>query len=94
MRLENDPRSIARQIARNAGGTRNLFVRMVPLFAKDVAARILFAKLGETMLSGFISNLGTLRLPPGITAHIEGVAFRAGAEHDHPYKRICTFVER
>lgn len=75
MRLENDPRSIARQIARNAGGTRNLFVRMVPLFAKDVAARILFAKLGETMLSGFISNLGTLRLPPGITAHIEGVAF-------------------
>ena len=75
MRLENDPRSIARQIARNAGGTRNLLVRAVPLFMKDVAARILFAKLGETMLSGFISNLGTLRLPPGIVPHLRSVAF-------------------
>jgi len=75
MRLENDPRSIARQIARNAGGTRNLFVRTVPLFIKDVAARILFAKLGETMLSGFISNLGALRLPPGIMPQVQGVVF-------------------
>lgn len=75
MRLENDPRSLARQLARNAGGTRNLFVRMVPLFLKDVAARILFAKLGETMLSGFISNLGSFKLPPGIAPYVESVAF-------------------
>ena len=75
MRLENDPRSLARQLARNAGGTRNLFVRMVPLFLKDVAARILFAKLGETMLSGFISNLGALKLPPGIAPYVASVVF-------------------
>jgi glucose/arabinose dehydrogenase len=48
---------------------------MVPLFLKDVAARILFAKLGDTMLSGFISNLGALKLPPGIAPHVESVAF-------------------
>lgn len=75
MRLENDPKSLARQLSRNAGGTRNLFVRMVPLFLKDVAARILFAKLGETMLSGFISNLGAFKLPPGIAPCVESVAF-------------------
>ena len=75
MRLENDPRSLARQIARNAGGTRNLFVRMVPLVLKDVAARILFAKLGETMLSGFISNIGAVKMPPGICPHIESFGF-------------------
>lgn len=75
MRLENDPKSLARQLSRNAGGTRNLFVRMVPLVLKDVAARILFAKLGETMLSGFISNLGALKLPPGIAPFVESVAF-------------------
>ncbi|MCE1195286.1 hypothetical protein LWX53_02165 [bacterium] len=75
MRLENDPRSLARQLARNAGGTRNLFVRMVPLFLKDVAARILFAKLGETMLSGFISNLGAFKLPPGIAPYVASVTF-------------------
>lgn len=75
MKLESDPRSIARQITRNAGGTRKLWIRMVPLFLKDVFARMLFAKFGETMLSGFISNLGTLKLPPGPAAHVKAIAF-------------------
>ncbi len=75
MRLENDPRSLARQISRNAGGTRNFFVRITPLFVKNVAARILFAKLGENMLSGFISNLGAQRMPPGLLPHIDSFTF-------------------
>jgi len=75
MRLENDIRSISRQISRNAGGTRNIAVRMVPLLIKDVFAKILFAKLGETMLSGFISNLGEIRLPPAMESQIESFAF-------------------
>lgn len=75
MKLENDPRSIARQISRNAGGARNIVVRMVPLIAKDVFSRILFAKFGETMLSGFISNLGAVCLPPGIDSHIRSINF-------------------
>jgi hypothetical protein len=70
MKLENDPRSIARQISRNAGGARNIIVRMVPLAVKDLFARVLFAKFGETMLSGFISNLGAVHMPPGIAPHI------------------------
>lgn len=78
MKLENDPRSLARQIARNAGGTRNLFVRIIPLFIKNMAARILFAKLGETMLSGFISNLGTLRLPPGVAPYVANAVIVPG----------------
>ena len=75
MRLENDIKSISRQISRNAGGTRNMAVRMVPLVIKDVFAKILFAKLGETMLSGFLSNLGEVKLPPAIESRIESLAF-------------------
>ncbi|TXT50580.1 MAG: hypothetical protein FD137_296 [Spirochaetes bacterium] len=75
MRLEYDLKSIARQISRNAGGTRNWAVRAVPLFAKDFFARILFAKLGETMLSGFISNLGAVKLPAPIGKEVESFAF-------------------
>ncbi|MCX7027720.1 MAG: hypothetical protein NT061_09615 [Spirochaetes bacterium] len=75
MRLEHDIKSISRQIARNAGGTRNFAVRIIPLFIKDIFARILFAKLGETMLSGFITNMGQIRLPPGVELHIESFAF-------------------
>ncbi len=75
MKLGNDPKSIAQQIARNAGGTRNMFVRVMPLFLKEVAARILFNTLGENMLSGFLTNLGALRLPPGLAPHVVSAAF-------------------
>ncbi len=75
LRLEYDIKSISRQISRNAGGTRIWAVRAVPLVIKDIFARILFAKLGETMLSGFISNLGAVKLPPSIGERVEGMAF-------------------
>ncbi|MDX9826209.1 MAG: hypothetical protein RBT73_00515, partial [Spirochaetia bacterium] len=73
MKIEGDPKSLAMQIARNAGGTRNPVVRAIPLFIKDIAGRILFSVLGESMLSGFISNLGVLRLPPGIAPQVKAV---------------------
>ncbi len=75
MKLEGDPKSLAMQISRNAGGTRHPVVRLIPLWIKDIAARILFLVLGESMLSGFISNLGPLKLPPGIASHIKSVVF-------------------
>lgn len=75
MKIEGDPKSLAMQIARNAGGTRNPIVRAIPLFIKDVAGRILFSVLGESMLSGFISNLGVLRLPPGVAQQVQSVVF-------------------
>lgn len=75
MRLETDPKSISREIARNAGGTRNIAVRLVPLFIKTLFARALFAKFGEVLLSGFISNLGSFRLPPGFEPHVRAVHF-------------------
>ena len=75
MKIEGDPKSLAMQIARNAGGTRNPVVRAIPLFIKDIAGRILFSVLGESMLSGFISNLGVLRLPPGIAPQVKAVVF-------------------
>lgn len=75
MKLQNDPKSIARQIMRNAGSARNLAVRLVPLFMKDFFARMLFAKFGETMLSGFISNLGTISLPEEFADHVDRFVF-------------------
>jgi hypothetical protein len=75
LRMENDERTIARQITRNVGGSRNLAVRLVPLFVKDFFAHILFAKMGESLISGFVSNLGRVAMPPGPAAHIERFDF-------------------
>lgn len=75
MRMETDAPSIARQISRNVAGTRSLLVRLVPLFVKDFFARILFQAFGENLISGFISNLGPVSLPPGPAAHVERFDF-------------------
>ncbi len=75
LRIENDERNIARQITRNVGGSRNLVVRLVPLFLKDLFAHVLFSKMGESLVSGFVSNLGRVAMPPGPAAHIERFDF-------------------
>ncbi len=75
MRIETDEASIARQISRNVSGSRHILVRLVPLFAKDVFARLLFSAMGENLVSGFISNLGAIGLPPGPAAHVRGFGF-------------------
>ncbi|MBL8967471.1 MAG: hypothetical protein JNG85_10690, partial [Spirochaetaceae bacterium] len=75
MRFENDAASIARQISRNVGGSRKLLVRLVPLVVKDFFARLLFSAMGENLVSGFISNLGPVSLPPGPAAHVERFDF-------------------
>lgn len=75
MKLEYDRMSIAKHLSRNAGSARSLAVRIVPLGLKDIFARILFAKFGETMLSGFISNLGAVKMPPGFAPHIRSFGF-------------------
>jgi hypothetical protein len=75
MKLEYDRMSIAKHLSRNAGSARNPVVRAVPLFIKDIFARIFFAKFGESMLSGFISNLGQVKMPPGFTPYIQRFGF-------------------
>jgi hypothetical protein len=75
MKLEYDRMSVAKHLSRNAGSARSLAVRIVPLAIKDIFARILFAKYGETMLSGFISNIGALKMPPGFVPHINSFRF-------------------
>lgn len=73
MAMENRPRSFLRHFSRNAGGGRRLAVRLVPLFIKNVFARLFFFSLGEGLISSFISNLGPLELDAGAGRLVRGV---------------------
>ena len=75
MKLEYDRMSIARHLCRNAGSARNLAVRLVPLRVKDFFAKVFFSKFGESMLSGFISNIGQLKMPKAFASHILSFGF-------------------
>lgn len=75
LRIEADERRMATQIARNAGGGRKLIVRLFPLALKDFFAHLLFERLGEGMMSGMLSNLGPVSMPPEISPRIERFDF-------------------
>jgi hypothetical protein len=75
LRFEIDIRTIAQQISRNVSGARNVIVRLVPLIVKDFFARLLFSVMGEDLLSGFVSNLGPVTMPPGVEERIERFDF-------------------
>jgi len=82
MRVENDERIIARQIARNAGSTRIIAVRLVPLFIKDFFAKIFFRSFGQSVITSFISNLGPVSLPPEIAPHVRRFDFIPAPSND------------
>lgn len=71
MRYEIDAPSMARHIARNVGGGRNLAVRILPYFIKSPFMRILYSYYGENIISGVLSNLGSPGFPAAVAAHIE-----------------------
>lgn len=70
LRFETDPRNIARQIKRNVGGAWHPLVRLTPLVVKNFLARVVFSALGDDLVSGFVSNLGPISLPPEYAAHV------------------------
>jgi hypothetical protein len=69
-RVENDESTIAMQITRNVYGMNHPAVRAIPLWLKDIGARILFSALGEKYVSGVVTNLGNVDLPKGVDEHI------------------------
>ncbi len=75
MQAEVHEKNISMQIARNVGGGRTLLVRALPLFLKGLAAHLVYKRLGEDTISGFISNLGPVDLPPPLDGLVERFEF-------------------
>ncbi len=73
--LENEEREIARQISRNAGGGRKLLVRLVPLVLKNFFARLLYDSLGEGLITGLLTNLGSMTLPAPLDERVRRFEF-------------------
>lgn len=63
MQLETDEKLINKNIARNVGGEKKIYVRGIPLFLKSALLRMTYYALGTSQYSGVISNLGKIKLP-------------------------------
>ena len=64
-------KSISRQIRRNVGAERNAVIRHIPLVLKIPAKRRLYTWRWGAGYTTALSNLGAVRVPPEMAAHIE-----------------------
>jgi len=71
MTREVKPRFINLQIARNVSIINNIAVRLIPLALKDIILRYYYFHKGIQTVSGILSNLGRVQLPPEIEEHVD-----------------------
>lgn len=75
IKLETDPKLINKNIARNVGSERKIYVKSIPLFLKSLLLRAKYYSLGTNQYSGVMTNLGKAKLPPQTEELIEYFVF-------------------
>jgi hypothetical protein len=70
MRLEATPQKLSARISTNVRSEQSTFLRLAPLFLKNLVMKIAFSRLGDRKTSTIISNIGQVRLPPEMAAYV------------------------
>ena len=78
MGLENDPRMMGAKIATNVASERSPVLRVMPLFIKNAAMRVVFDMVGEIKSCLCLSNLGRVELPEAMAPYVERMDFIIG----------------
>ncbi len=62
IRLETDEKLINKNISRNVGSEKKIYVKSIPLFLKSLILRINYYTKGTNQYSGVVTNLGKVKL--------------------------------
>ena len=65
----------------NVSVEKNVFLKIVPLFLKDIVLRIGYYFEGENLQSGDFSNVGLVELPKDLAEYVKDVNFSISASH-------------
>ena len=81
----NDKKLLCVNVASNLQTERNLFIRLCPIWVKNIIMKVIHKVAGEYIISTVLSNLGKVTFPTGCAEHIERIEFMLGA----PVKPMC-----
>ena len=85
MGLEITPRFMSTRIAANVGSERSIFVKLMPLFIKNVVMKAVFKAVGERKSTLNLSNLGNITVPEEMRPYIERMDFILGVQATAPH---------
>ena len=78
MGLENNPQTMRAKFAANVASERSPLLRVMPLFIKNLAMKLVFDAVGERKSCLCLSNLGAVELPEVMAPYVRRVDFIIG----------------
>lgn len=78
-------KNMAKMIETNVADERNIVLRIVPLFIKNIVMKMVFNSVGEKKSCLSFSNLGEIKIPENMEEHIERIDFILGPQAQAPY---------
>jgi NRPS condensation-like uncharacterized protein len=75
MRLETDEKLIHKNIARNVGSEKKIYIKSIPLMVKSFILKLKYYSLGTSQYSGVITNLGRTMLPDKLASAVDHFIF-------------------
>ncbi len=85
MKLTVTPKNMASMIAANVNSEKPLFLRMAPLFLKNIVMKLVFNAVGERKTCFSFSNLGVVDAPEEFIRHVDRLDFVLGVQSLAPY---------
>ena len=79
MGLETLEPLINARFSANVKAERSRLIRVFPLFLKSAVLKMMYRATGENYMTSTLSNLGLIKLPPGMAAHTQRMDFVLGA---------------
>ena len=86
MRYYLNEKLLRGDITTNAATQRNPFIRVVPLFIKDMVVKTFYTKVQDRNSSAGLTNMGALKVPDGMKPYIERFDIYMG----QPFSRITN----
>ena len=84
MGLDLNAKTLACKFTANVRSEEIKLLRIMPLFIKNFAMKLVYSAVGEKKSSICVSNLGVVQLPESMTKHIERVDFILGVQATSP----------
>jgi len=82
--LELNNKHLASKFAANVRDERSKILRIMPLFVKNMAMKLVYNAVGERKSSICISNLGLVTLPEGMRPYVTRLDFVLGVQASSP----------
>lgn len=85
MGLEVTPKNMAAMIATNVKDEKPIFLRLTPLFIKNIVMKAIFDAVGERKTCFNFSNLGAVQVPETFSRYVNRMDFVLSSQASAPY---------